>query len=111
MPPVEVARVSQMVRVTYAAWDRALYVLGVNTGFRLSELLSLRVGDVLLDCWQQLWDTSSRGAVGGATGVTRFTYEQGRILEIYPTGHLRVQMDDGTTRSDTAMRPNNDSLP
>jgi integrase len=44
----EVARVSQAFRGTYAARDRALFVLGVKTGFRISELLSLRVGDV----WQ-----------------------------------------------------------
>jgi integrase len=44
----EVARVSQAFRGTYAARDRALFVLGIKTGFRVSELLSLRVGDV----WQ-----------------------------------------------------------
>ena len=32
----------------YAARDRALFLLGVKSGFRISELLSLRVGDV----WQ-----------------------------------------------------------
>jgi integrase len=30
----------------YALRDRALFLLGVHTGFRISELLSLRVGDV-----------------------------------------------------------------
>jgi integrase len=44
----EVARVCQAFRGTYAARDRALFVLGIKTGFRISELLSLRVGDV----WQ-----------------------------------------------------------
>jgi integrase len=44
----EVARVSQAFRGTYAARDRALFVLGIKTGFRIAELLSLRVGDV----WQ-----------------------------------------------------------
>jgi integrase len=44
----EVARVSQVFRGTYAARDRALFVLGIKTGFRIAELLSLRVGDV----WQ-----------------------------------------------------------
>ncbi len=32
----------------YAARDKALFLLGVKSGFRISELLSLRVGDV----WQ-----------------------------------------------------------
>jgi integrase len=44
----EVARVRQAFRGTYAARDRALFVLGIKTGFRISELLSLKVGDV----WQ-----------------------------------------------------------
>jgi integrase len=42
----EVARVSQAFRGTYAARDRALFLLDVKTGYRISELLSLRVGDV-----------------------------------------------------------------
>ena len=44
----EVARVSQAFQGTYAARDRALFVLGVKTGFRISALLNLRVGDA----WQ-----------------------------------------------------------
>jgi integrase len=44
----EVVRVSQAFRGTYAARDRALFVLGIKTGFPISELLSLRVDDV----WQ-----------------------------------------------------------
>jgi integrase len=31
---------------TYAVRDKALFLLGVKSGFRISELLSLRVGDV-----------------------------------------------------------------
>ena len=31
---------------SYGARDRALFLLGVKSGFRISELLSLRVGDV-----------------------------------------------------------------
>ena len=33
----------------YAARDKALFVLGVSTGFRISELLSLRILDVVRD--------------------------------------------------------------
>jgi integrase len=44
----EVALVSQSFSGTYAARDKALFVLGVKSGFRISELLSLTVGDV----WQ-----------------------------------------------------------
>lgn len=44
----EVVRVSQAFHGTYAERDRALFILGIKTGFRISELLSLGVGDV----WQ-----------------------------------------------------------
>jgi integrase len=42
----EVTRVSQAFRGTYAAWDRELFLRSVKTGYRISELLSLQVGDV-----------------------------------------------------------------
>jgi integrase len=44
----EVAQVQQAFLGSYAARDRALFMLGLKTGFRIAELLSLRVGDV----WQ-----------------------------------------------------------
>jgi len=44
----EVVLVSKSFSGTYAARDKALFVLGVKSGFRISELLSLMVGDV----WQ-----------------------------------------------------------
>jgi integrase len=51
----EVAQVAAAFQGAYAARNRALFVLGVRTGFRISELLSVRVGDV----WQ-----------GGTVGLT-----------------------------------------
>jgi hypothetical protein len=42
----EVRRVSQAFRATYSARDQALLVLDVKAGFRSSESLNLRVGDV-----------------------------------------------------------------
>jgi integrase len=42
----EVTLVAQSFGGTYAARDRALFLLGVKSGFRISELLSLTVGDV-----------------------------------------------------------------
>jgi integrase len=44
----EVALISRSFGGTYAARDRALFIVGIKTGFRIAELLSLRVGDV----WQ-----------------------------------------------------------
>ncbi len=43
----EVARISGYFASRDARRDLALFVLGVKTGFRISELLSLRIGDVL----------------------------------------------------------------
>jgi hypothetical protein len=40
----EVALVSKSFSGTYAARDKALFVLGVKSSFRISELLSLTVG-------------------------------------------------------------------
>ena len=42
----EVTLIAQSFGGTYAARDKALFLLGVKSGFRISELLSLRVGDV-----------------------------------------------------------------
>jgi integrase len=44
----EVILVTQSFGGRYAARDKALFLLGLKTGFRISELLSLTVGDV----WQ-----------------------------------------------------------
>jgi integrase len=43
----EIALVSRSFGGTYATRDRALFILGIKTGFRIAELLSLQVGDVL----------------------------------------------------------------
>jgi integrase len=43
----EVKRVSQSFGATYGKRNKALFVLGVRSGFRIFELLSLRVSDVL----------------------------------------------------------------
>jgi integrase len=44
----EVALISRSFGGAYAARDKALFILGIKTGFRIAELLSLQVGDV----WQ-----------------------------------------------------------
>jgi integrase len=44
---VEVDLVQHSFGGVYAERDKALFLLGVKSGFRISELLSLRVGDVL----------------------------------------------------------------
>ena len=42
----EIRRVSAAFTGTYEACNRGLFMLGVSTGGRISELLSLRIGDV-----------------------------------------------------------------
>ena len=42
----EISRVSAAFTGTYEVRNRALFMLGVSTGGRISELLSLRIGDV-----------------------------------------------------------------
>jgi integrase len=63
----EVAGVSQGFLGTYAARDRALFVLGVKTGFRIAELLSLRVGDVWQHGQFMDWVAVSRRYMKGKT--------------------------------------------
>ncbi len=42
----EIRRVSTCFTGTYQICNRGLFMLGVSTGSRISELLSLRIGDV-----------------------------------------------------------------
>jgi integrase len=44
----EIAQIASSFRGRYAVRDRTLFILGLSTGGRISELLSLRVKDV----WQ-----------------------------------------------------------
>jgi integrase len=42
----EVALVAKSFGGVYAKRNRAMFLVGIRTGFRISEILSLRVGDV-----------------------------------------------------------------
>lgn len=44
----EIARVAAGFNGAFAARDRALFILGIKTGLRISEILSLTLGDVLV---------------------------------------------------------------
>jgi integrase len=72
----EVHLVSRSFGGTYAARDRALFILGIKSGFRIAELLSLRVGDV----WQY-------GRVVDQLTVRRAHMKQqreGRTVPVHP---------------------------
>jgi integrase len=72
----EVHLVSRSFGGTYAARDRALFILGIKSGFRIAELLSVRVGDV----WQH-------GRVVDQLTVRRAHMKQqreGRTVPLHP---------------------------
>ena len=47
----EIRRVSNCFDGIFEARNRGLFMIGVSTGGRISELLSLRVGDVYQNGW------------------------------------------------------------
>jgi Phage integrase family len=72
----EVALLSRSFGGTYALRDRAWFILGLTTGFRIAELLSLRLGDV----WQY-------GRVVDQLTVRRAHMKQkreGRTVPVHP---------------------------
>ena len=78
----EVALISRSFGGRYAARDRALFLLGVHTGFRISELLSLRVGDV----WQY-------GRLTETVSVARRHMKrkrQGRTIALHPVASQAI---------------------
>jgi integrase len=62
----EVKAILASVAGPYALRDRAMIVVGLWTGFRIGELLSLRIGDVLMDGqWRDSITVSRRHMKGG----------------------------------------------
>jgi integrase len=99
----EVALVSRSFGGTYAARDRALFIVGIKTGFRIAELLSLRVGDV----WQY-------GRVVDQLTVRRAHMKQqreGRTVPLHPDAKaalaawvLRLRQQPGITAQTAVFR-------
>jgi integrase len=78
----EVALISRSFGGRYAARDRALFILGVKTGFRIAELLSLQLGDV----WQH-------GRVVDQVTVRRAHMKQkreGRTVPVHPDAKAAI---------------------
>jgi integrase len=103
----EVALISQSFGGTYAARDRALFIVGVKTGFRIAELLSLQVGDV----WQygRIVDqitVERRHMKGGKAGKT-----SGRTVPLHPDAKaalaawlLTLRLQPGVTAQTSVFR-------
>jgi integrase len=92
----EITLLSRSFGGTYALRDRAWFILGVKTGFRIAELLSLRVSDV----WQY-------GRVVDQVTVRRAHMKQkreGRTVPVHPDAKaalaiwlLRLRESPGVT--------------
>jgi integrase len=79
---VEVERVLKSFSGESRLRDRCLFLLGVKSGFRISELLSLRVGDVL-----------QAGNVADRVGVARQYMKQkheGRCVVLHPVAKAAI---------------------
>jgi integrase len=76
----EVVLVSRSFGGTYAARDRALFLLGVKSGFRIAELLSLRLHDLLQhERLVEYLTVERRHMKGGKAGKT-----SGRTVPLHP---------------------------
>jgi integrase len=92
----------------YATRDKALFILGVKSGFRISELLSLRVGDV----WQH-------GRLVDRVTVARAHMKkkvEGRTVVLHPeakaalTAWLDVRKADGALLPSMALFPSREGV-
>lgn len=65
------ARLMDEMKGKYALRNRALVVVGVRTGFRIAELLSLRIGDVVREGkWLTRISVARREMKGGSAGAS-----------------------------------------
>jgi integrase len=90
----EVRLIQQSFGGVYAARDKALFLLGVKSGFRISELLSLRVGDV-----------SQHGRLVDRVAVLRRHMKQkleGRTVLLHPDAKAALATWLVTLRQDPA---------
>lgn len=79
----EVALVVRSFGGTYATRDKALFVLGIKSGFRISELLSLTIGDIY-----------QHGQVVARVTVRRAHMKrqvEGRTLLLHPEAQTALQ--------------------
>ena len=80
----EVRLVAKSFHGAYAARTKAMFILGVRSGFRISEILSLRVGDVY-----------QHGKVGDRVSVQRRNMKgetQGRTVLLHPEARAALSV-------------------
>ena len=80
----EVRLVAKSFHGAYATRNKALFILGVRAGFRISELLSLRVGDIY-----------RHGKVGDRISVHRRNMKgktQGRTVLLHPEARAALSV-------------------
>jgi integrase len=86
----------------YATRDKALFILGVKSGFRISELLSLRVGDV----WQH-------GRLVDRVTVARAHMKkkvEGRTVVLHPEAKAALTAWLDVRKADGALLPEHGAL-
>src|SRR4051794_14420530 len=79
----EIEKVKKCFKGKFQLRDRALFMLGIYTGLRISELLSIKVGDVIQD-----------GRLVERIGVKRHNTKgkhEGRVLLFHPKAQLAVE--------------------
>jgi integrase len=84
----EVSLVAKSFGGTFAARNRALFIVGHRTGFRISELLSLHVGDVMQH--GKILDqigVQRRHMKGGKAGKT-----SGRTVKLHPEARAALSV-------------------
>jgi integrase len=84
----ELVLVAKSFAGTFAKRNKALFVVGHRTGFRISELLSLRVGDVLQHgrIVEEL-SVQRRHMKGGKAGKT-----SGRTIKLHPEARAALSV-------------------
>jgi integrase len=84
----EVSLVAKSFGGTFAARNRALFVVGHRTGFRISELLSLRMGDVTQHgkILEQI-GVQRKHMKGGKPGKT-----SGRMVKLHPEARAALSV-------------------
>lgn len=93
----EIKRVAASFKGAHSARDRALFLLGVRSGFRVSEILSLRFADLMQGEKISERVTVSRRAMKGKT--------EGRSVVLHPEARIALEVLAAERRREGAISP------